>query len=235
MEAASSSLSLGRFGARSPVSVSSLERGGSAGFSLDAGGTVTRWSDGAESLLGWPAREVLGRSMAFLVPPERADEQERIMRQCARHGRPERLMTQRLHKDGSRVDILLTLLPVHDSGRRLTAVLGQAHAAGSPEARAREFERIVVQLTAMTDVALAVGGETSPERVLDLIAERGRALVGGRGLVILRGLGSRVTVAAGGDSENDLRGARLLCPGPLVDKLLADPTARCACTRGRAG
>jgi len=83
MEAASRSLSLGRFGARSPVSVSSLERGGSAGFSLDAGGTVTRWSDGAESLLGWPAREVLGRSMAFLVPPERADEQERIMRQCA--------------------------------------------------------------------------------------------------------------------------------------------------------
>lgn len=220
MEAAEDLVAVGSFGA-APLPQAPYQ-GVAASFALDTEGRIRRWSLEAERLLGWPAWQALGSPTALLVPPERADEHERLVRQCARHGRPERLLTQRLHKDGSRVDISLMLLPVHDAGGEPVGVLGRAYPAASLEARALDFERVVRQLTAMTDVALAVGGETSPERVLELIAERGRGLVDRRGLVVLRGQGSRLYVAAGGAPDLDLRGARLLCPDRVLDKLFSE-------------
>jgi PAS domain S-box-containing protein len=193
--------------------------GATATFSLDAEGTIRRWNQGSQELLGWSAAEVLGRDTSFLAPPERLDEQQRLVRQCARHGRSERVMTQRLHKDGSRVDILLTLRPVRDEEGRLLAVLGQAVPAEGAEARAMEFERVVRQLTAMTEVALAAAGETSSERVVERIVERGRTLVENRGLLLLRREETQVSVAAGGDTDLDLAGASVIGPAPLLRRL----------------
>ena len=59
-----------------------------------------------------------------------------------------------------------------------------------------EMRRAVRRLQAATDVALALGGETDLERVLEAIVERGRALVEARGLVILLREGDDLVVAA---------------------------------------
>jgi PAS domain S-box-containing protein len=59
-----------------------------------------------------------------------------------------------------------------------------------------ELRRAVRRLQAATDVAIAVGGETELERVLDAIVERGRALVEARALIILLREGEDLVVAA---------------------------------------
>ena len=59
-----------------------------------------------------------------------------------------------------------------------------------------ELRRAVRRLQAATDVAIAVGGETDLDRVLDAIVERGRALVEARALVILLREGEDLVVAA---------------------------------------
>jgi PAS domain S-box-containing protein len=59
-----------------------------------------------------------------------------------------------------------------------------------------ELRRAVRRLQAATDVAIAVGGETELERVLDAIVERGRALVEARALIILLREGEDMVVAA---------------------------------------
>jgi signal transduction histidine kinase len=53
------------------------------------------------------------------------------------------------------------------------------------EGRRDELERAVAGLEATTEIARAVGGETDLDRILELIAKRGRALVNARTLVIL--------------------------------------------------
>lgn len=73
-----------------------------------------------------------------------------------------------------------------------------------------ELERANRGLEATTAIARAVGGETRIDRVLELIAKRGRALVGARGILIALREGEQLVVAAtAGDMPADVIGARL--------------------------
>lgn len=77
------------------------------------------------------------------------------------------------------------------------------------ERRRQELERAVRGLESVRDVATAIGGETGFERVLELIAKRGRALIrSGSMLVMLREGDELVVVASAGD-EDGFIGLRL--------------------------
>jgi signal transduction histidine kinase len=87
------------------------------------------------------------------------------------------------------------------------------------ERRRDELERAVVGLEATTEIARAVGGETDLDRILELIAKRGRALVNARTVVILlEDSGELRAVAAAGEIENDVVDQRI----PLHDSVYAD-------------
>jgi two-component system, NarL family, sensor histidine kinase DevS len=76
--------------------------------------------------------------------------------------------------------------------------------------RQDELERAVAGLETSTAIARAVGGETDPDRVLELIVKRARALVEARVLVILlEDHGQLVVAATAGDLERDLVGTRI--------------------------
>jgi signal transduction histidine kinase len=84
------------------------------------------------------------------------------------------------------------------------------------QSRRDELERAVISLEATTEIARAVGGETDLDRILELIAKRGRALVNARAVVILledRGQLSVVTVA--GEIDEAVVGRRL----PVADSI----------------
>jgi signal transduction histidine kinase len=81
-----------------------------------------------------------------------------------------------------------------------------------------ELQRTVDALEATTQIARAVGGETDPEVVLELVAKRGRALVSARVLLIELERGDELEVAAGaGELPAGLVGRRL----PLTDTVAA--------------
>ena len=82
--------------------------------------------------------------------------------------------------------------------------------------RRDELERTVATLDATTQIALAVGGETDLEVVLELVAKRGRALVGARVLLIeLRHRQELVVAAGAGELPAELIGKHI----PLHDSL----------------
>jgi signal transduction histidine kinase len=94
------------------------------------------------------------------------------------------------------------------------------HARRYTGARQRhdELSRTVAALEATTQIARAVGGETDPEVVLQLVAKRGRALVSARTLLIELQRGEQLEVAAGaGELPADLIGQRV----PLKDTVAA--------------
>ena len=83
-----------------------------------------------------------------------------------------------------------------------------------------ELERAVRGLEATTAIARAVGGETRLDRVLELIAKRGRALVGARGVLIALREGDELEVAAtAGELPADVRGERVPGGGDVVEAL----------------
>jgi PAS domain S-box-containing protein len=93
---------------------------------LDLGLRVIAWNRGAERLYGYSAEEMIGASISILVPPELDGETRILGDRLMRGEQISRFETTRLRKNGSRVNISLTLSPIRDDEGRIagTAAVG---------------------------------------------------------------------------------------------------------------
>src|SRR5258707_15598261 len=78
-------------------------------------GTITSWNGGAERIFGYLAEEVIGKPIMILIPPDRQKEEETILGRIGRGQRVEHYETVRQRKDGSLIDISLTISPVSNA------------------------------------------------------------------------------------------------------------------------
>jgi PAS domain S-box-containing protein len=90
-------------------------------FSVARDDAILTWNTGAERLYGYTANEVIGRNRALLVPAGKTDELNAIMAKAARGEPGEPFETQRMRKDGSTIDISLTISPMMDPAGRVIA------------------------------------------------------------------------------------------------------------------
>ncbi len=81
-------------------------------LSKNLDGVITSWNRGAERLFGYAADEIVGKSVTLLIPAERHDEKPEILGRIRRGEHIEHYETVRLRKDGSLVDISLSVSPV---------------------------------------------------------------------------------------------------------------------------
>lgn len=91
-----------------------VENSDDAIISQDLNGTVTSWNRAAERLYGYEAAEVLGQPIRVIVPDRLQHEEEEVVRHVRNGERVPPFDTQRRHKDGSLVDVALTVSPVRD-------------------------------------------------------------------------------------------------------------------------
>ena len=78
-------------------------------------GIIMSWNQGAERLFGYTAAEVIGKSINILIPPDHTEEEPRILARLRRGERVDHFETIRVRKDGSRLNISLTISPVKDA------------------------------------------------------------------------------------------------------------------------
>ena len=88
--------------------------------SKDLNGVVTTWNRGAERLFGYTAEEIIGKPITTVIPPDRHHEEVGILDRIRRGEHIEHFETVRQRKDGSLVDISLSVSPVRDSAGRVT-------------------------------------------------------------------------------------------------------------------
>ncbi len=86
-----------------------VEYSADAIYSVAPDDTITSWNRAAERLYGYTAEEAAGLPVARLGPPERRDEQERNREIINRGGHVPSYRTERLHKDGTRRPVLLSV------------------------------------------------------------------------------------------------------------------------------
>jgi PAS domain S-box-containing protein len=77
-------------------------------------GVVTSWNLGAERLFGYTAAEMIGAPIHRIIPPERRDEESMILSRLRQGERVEHLETERVRKDGRRVDVSMTVSPIRN-------------------------------------------------------------------------------------------------------------------------
>ena len=88
-------------------------------ISKDLNGVITSWNKSAERLFGYTADEAVGRPITMLIPPDRLDEEPKILEQLKRGERVDHFETIRVRKDGSRLNISLTISPVKGADGRI--------------------------------------------------------------------------------------------------------------------
>jgi PAS domain S-box-containing protein len=77
-------------------------------------GVMTSWNKGAEHLFGYTAQEAIGQSVTMLIPPERQQEEVEILERLKRGESVKHFETVRVRKDGSLLEISLTISPIKD-------------------------------------------------------------------------------------------------------------------------
>lgn len=137
--------------------VSIVESSHDAIVSKNLDGIITTWNRSAERLFGYAANEVIGKSITIIIPPDRMDEETEILR-CIRTGEMiDHLETVRRRKDGSLVDISLTISPVRDAKGRIVGASKIARditERKEAETRIRASERQLQDLLAAIPAAI---------------------------------------------------------------------------------
>ncbi len=85
-------------------------------------GIVVSWNHGAEQMYGYSATEMLGHSFKRLLPPDRLDEEHKILEKIKRGENVEHFETQRLRKDRTVIYVSVTISPIrNDKGQIIGA------------------------------------------------------------------------------------------------------------------
>jgi PAS domain S-box-containing protein len=87
------------------------------GKTLD--GTITSWNRGAESLYGYSVAEAVGQPISLIISPERPSELPVIMERLRRGERIDHYETVRVRKDGTRLDVSVSISPIRDETGRI--------------------------------------------------------------------------------------------------------------------
>jgi PAS domain S-box-containing protein len=95
------------------------------GKALD--GTILSWNAAAERMYGYTADEAIGRSISLLAPPGRTDEIPQILDRIKQGERVDRLETIRMRRDGTLLDVSLTISSIRDDTGAIVAASAIAH------------------------------------------------------------------------------------------------------------
>ena len=127
-------------------------------ISKDLNGIVTSWNAAAFHLFGWTAEEMIGRSILTLIPPELQSEEPVILASMRNGRKIDHYETVRVHKDGRRVHVSLTISPIRDATGR---IVGASKIARDIGERLRMQEAIVQseKLAATGRMAAAIAHE----------------------------------------------------------------------------
>jgi diguanylate cyclase (GGDEF)-like protein/PAS domain S-box-containing protein len=116
-------------------------------------GVITSWNRAAEKMYGYTKTEVLGRNLSFLVTPERREEIRALIERVRAGHSVECFETQRLTKEGSVLDVSLSVSPIRDASGQVT---GSSAIARDLTPRKRDAEQLRLQAASLEAAANAI-------------------------------------------------------------------------------
>jgi PAS domain S-box-containing protein len=135
-----------------------VETSDDAIFSKSLDGIITSWNKSAERMFGYTAEEAIGRPIMILIPPERLDEEPMILSRLRRGERVDHFETVRRRKDGTLLDISVTISPIKDGTGKVVGaskiardITGKKRAAEALEAARADLARVNEELERRVD------------------------------------------------------------------------------------
>ena len=168
-----------------------VEHSDDAIISKDLNGVITSWNIGAEQIFGYKAAEIVGQSILKLIPPDRHGEEDFILEKMRKGERIRQYDTVRRRKDGTLVDVSLTVSPILVGGQIVGAskiardITARKQAQLAQTLLLRELNHRTKNLLAVADSIVRQTSRSSPpEEMVDRISRRLHALSVSQDLMI---------------------------------------------------
>jgi PAS domain S-box-containing protein len=98
-----------------------VESSDDAIVSKDLDGYVTSWNAAAERMFGYEAAAIIGKHITIIIPVERRAEEDHVISEIRQGRRVQHFETVRCRRDGSLVDVSLTISPIYSNGQIIGA------------------------------------------------------------------------------------------------------------------
>nr|PZN81255.1 MAG: histidine kinase [Pseudomonadota bacterium] len=141
-------------------------------------GIVTSWNAAAERLFGFGADEMIGQSILTIIPEELRHEEEAILGRLRAGERIERYETVRMHKDGRRLDISLTISPIRAADGGIVGAAKIAHDISARLRAERALEEEARALETLNRVGQALAAQLELDRVVQIATDAATELTG---------------------------------------------------------
>lgn len=156
-------------------------------------GVIQTWNKGAERIFGYNAQEIIGQSVLVLIPEDRRDEEPSILSRIRRGERIDHFETVRVKKDGTLLDISLTVSPVRSLDGTIVGASKVARDISDLRRSRRQSELVLREMDhrvknsfalASGIVAIAARTAATPKDLAHTVAERLGALARAHALTI---------------------------------------------------
>jgi PAS domain S-box-containing protein len=147
-------------------------------ISKNLNGIITSWNKAAERIFGYTAEEAVGQPVLILIPKEREGEEAEILSRLRKGERVEHFDTVRQRKDGTPVEVSLTISPVRNTAGE---VVGASKIARETTERRRvenALNKHRGDLQIINAIGVALGSERELENLVQRITDAGRELSG---------------------------------------------------------
>ena len=170
-----------------------VESSDDAVLTKDLNGVITSWNHGATRLFGYAAEEIIGKPVTTLIPADRHDEEPTILARIRRGERIDHYETVRQRKDGSTIDISLTVSPVKNPEGQIVGaskiardITDRRRAEEQQRLLLREMDHRVKNLFALASgvVALSARSADTVEELASAVRERLAALARAHALTL---------------------------------------------------
>nr|WP_173931178.1 PAS domain S-box protein [Chelativorans sp. Marseille-P2723] len=106
-------------------------------------GIIRSWNEAARQIFGWEANEIVGQHVTTIIPRELHHQEAEILGRLHKGERIAHFETERITKDGRRIDISLTVSPIYDSSGRIVGASKVARDI-SERKRAERLQRLLI-------------------------------------------------------------------------------------------
>src|SRR5579871_5865627 len=149
-------------------------------------GIITSWNQGAERLFGYTAAEAVGQSIKILIPPDRLHEEDIVLERIGRGERVSAFDTVRWRKDGTLVDVSVSVSPIRDVTGTVVGASKIARDISERKRIERELQDVQHRLLALAVAAGSILSSPDVDAVLAATIDVARGVFASDGYAVWR-------------------------------------------------
>lgn len=155
-----------------------IESSDDAIISKNLDGIITTWNKGAENIFGHTETEAIGQHISLLLPQDRLEEEDYIIGKIKKGEKVDHYQTIRVRKDGTLLDVSLTISPIRKSDGTIIGASKVARDVTAQRAAEVALEKHAQRLLILNSIGKSISEKLNVEEILQKVTDATTALTG---------------------------------------------------------